>query len=626
MAFTVVPEAWAQKKKDTTLGEIKIHTRRNRTGDVRVNEFAPGQKITTIDSATLQQYQLQSLGNMLAQQVPVFMKAYGFNGLATLNFRGSSAAQSQVLWNGVPIQNAALGVADVSALPVLLMNKVNVLYGGSAALLGSGNVGGALLLESDAPVFDSGGRALSVNAGVGSFGQYMAGAKGSVSRRNWYVSAMAFGQMAQNNYPYINDTGGSTRMANSRLQSGAAMVHGAYKIAPGNVVGLTAWYQQYDRQIPPALFEPYSDKRQADGSLRLLADWHRKKNGSEWYAKASLIRDEMNYSYEAVKLHWDFITYQYYQEVGWRKQLSKYGQLLVFAPLQCSWITQPDSSVKGQQNRAALAAAYDIKLFRNRMDIAVNARGEVINDKSIFLPGASASFAIVRWLSVRANVQRTYRAPTLNELYYYPGGNRLLKPEQGWCEDAGYSIRAKIGKLSVQQDVSVYNRNIRDWIMWLGGAVWTPHNIAEVHSRGIETENNLSYAAGRWKIHLGVNTSYVLATTVNSYLYNDGSVGRQIPYAPRYNGQLNAGFTFGGFSFNYNHTYTGYRFITTDESSWITPYETGNIQLMYTTALRGHNMQLTGQCNNIYNRRYQVVNGRPMPGINWQLGIKYMIF
>ncbi len=624
--FAIGPAASAQKKKDTTLGEVKVHSKRNRTSNARINEFAPGQKITTIDSVTLQQYQLQSLGNLLAQQVPVFVKAYGFNGLATLNFRGSSAAQSQVLWNGVPIQNAALGVADVSALPVLFMNKVSVLYGGSAALLGSGNVGGALLLESDVPTFDSAGRSLSVNIGAGSFGQYMGGLKGSVSRRRWYLSAMAFGQSAQNNYPYVNDTGASVRMTNSKLQSGAAMVHGAYRIAAGNVVDLTAWYQQYDRQIPPALFEPYSDKRQVDGSLRLLADWHRKRSGSEWYAKSSLIRDEMNYSYKAVNLHWDFITWQYYQEIGWRKRFDKYGQLLLFTPAQLSWITQPDSSVKGQQNRAALAAAYDIKLISNRLDVAVNARGEIINDKSIFLPGANASFAITPWLSVRANVQRTYRAPTLNELYYYPGGNRQLKPEQGWCEDAGYSIRAKIGKLSIQHDLSVYNRNIHDWIIWLGGAVWTPHNIAEVHSRGIETENNLAYTAGKWKVHLGVNTSYVLATTVSSYLYNDGSVGRQIPYSPRYNGQLNLGFTFKGFTFNYNHTYTGYRFITTDESAWIMPYETGNVQLMYTTALHGHSLQLTGQCNNIYDRQYQVVNGRPMPGINWQIGVRYNIF
>ena len=623
----------AQSIKDTTLNEVKVHARHKVSNDTRINDFSPGQKVTTIDSATLQQYQLQSMANLLSQQTPVFIKSYGFNGLATLNFRGSSAAQSQVLWNGVPIQNAALGIADVSTLPVLFMNKVNIVYGGSAALWGSGNVGGALLLENNAPVFDSIGKSLSLSGGMGSFSQYSGGLKGSISRKRWYFSANVFAQTALDNFSYTNSSGAKVNMANSKLQSNAALLQAAYKISAQNVISLTAWYQQYDRQIPPALFETYSDKREIDGSLRLLADWHKKTDNNEWYAKSSFMGDEMNYSYEAVALHWDYITYQYYQEVGWKKQFHQYGQLLLFTPLQIAWITQPDSNKSKQQDKVALAGAYDFKHFNNRLDVAVNTRAELINEQSdttnskyIFLPGADASFAVTEWLGIRINAQRTYRTPTLNELYYYPGGNATLKPEQGWNEDAGYTVKFKLGKFSLYHDLSVYNRNIHDWIIWLGGAVWTPHNIAEVHSRGVETENKLVYTTGNWKIHIGANTSYVLATTVTSYIYNDGSVGKQIPYTPRYNGQVNIGFSYKRFYFNYNHTYTGYRFITSDESSYILPYQTGNVQLMYNTSIGGHSLQFIGQCNNIWNEQYQVVSDRPMPGINWQAGFKVGIF
>src|ERR1035438_3834455 len=127
---------------------------------------------------------------------------------------------------------------------------------------------------------------------------------------------------------------------------------------------------------------------------------------------------------------------------------------------------------------------------------------------------------------------------------------------------------------------------------------------------------------GKWKFHLGVNTAYVLATTVASYIYNDGSIGKQIPYTPRYNGQMNIGFNYRRLSVNYNHTYTGYRFTTSDESYYLMPYQTGNLQLMYEAAYRHHALLFTGQCNNIWNEQYQVVAYRPMPGINWLLGIK----
>ena len=58
---------------------------------------------------------------------------------------------------------------------------------------------------------------------------------------------------------------------NDNLQSLSALVQAAYKINAQNVISLSGWAQQYDRQIPPALFETYSVKNETDASLRLLA-------------------------------------------------------------------------------------------------------------------------------------------------------------------------------------------------------------------------------------------------------------------------------------------------------------------------------------------------------------------
>jgi len=614
----VATTVFAQQKHDT-LHTVHIHSKHKRSADIKLNEFASGQKVQSIDSNTLQQYAQQNVAALLSQQVPVFVKSYSFNGLATLSFRGASAAQSQVLWNGIPIQNAALGVADISSLPVQFMNKVNIVYGGSGALYGSGNVGGALLLEDDKPVFDTARRSLSVNAGGGSFGQYSGGIKGSISRRRWYIAGNVFAQTATNNYTYTNSAGNEQEMTNAKLQSKALILHTAYKINEQNSVGIAAWWQQYDRQIPPALFESYSVKKQQDKSIRVVADWQQEKEKYTLYAKASLIHDAIDYNDSAVQLHTSNAVFQYYQEVGWKRQLGNYGKLLLFAPIQISWL--PSGNDTQQQKRFALAAAYDVMVF-DRLEVSVQARAEKINTQNIFLPGAGAAYAITNWLAVRANVQRTYRMPTLNELYYFPGGNAALKPEQGWNEDAGYAVKTASDKFTFHHDASVFNRRLHDWILWLGGAVWTPHNIATVHSRGIETDNKITFAAGLWRLHMAVGTSYILSTTAESYLPNDGSIDKQIPYTPRYNGRMNIGFSRGRLYANYNHTYTGYRFITTDESSWLQPYQTGNVLAMYTLPLKDHQLQLTAQCNNVWNQHYSVAGFRPMPGINWLGGLK----
>jgi iron complex outermembrane receptor protein len=615
-------------QKVDTLKEVKVHGWRKRNANnEKINTFAPGQKLVSIDTLTLQQYHLQNIANMLAQQTPVFVKSYGFNSIATLNFRGSSAAQSQVLWNGVPIQNASSGIADVSTLPVMLMNKVNIVYGSAAALLGSGNVGGALLLENDAPVFDSNRKStLSVSAGAGSFAQYMGGLNAAYSTRKWYFALNGLVQTAQNNFSYINDTGKTEKLTNSRLRSGAVMAEADYKIADNNIVGIKAWYQHYLREVPPALFETGSDKRQTDASLRLLGDWNKQTVTTHWYAKTSFIKDEVDYTDPSIPYTTRNPAYQLFGEVDWDYALSSRSNLLLFIPLQYSWMSI-DTGGQKAQSRIALAGAYKISMFQDKLNAALNARDEQINSTNVFLPGISASYMLTHWLQLRANAQRTYRMPSLNELYFNPGGNPDLKPEQGWGEDAGYELKTKLtNNLSLYSDGSVFNRQIHDWIIWLGGVIWTPHNIAIVHSRGVETENRLEWGLGNWKLHLGVNTAYTIATTVSSYIPNDGSVGKQIPYTPRYNGQANIGFTYKRLYFNYNHTYTGYRFITTDESEYTLPYQTGNVSALYNCTLGSHRLQLSAQVNNIWNEHYQVVAFRPMPGINWLLGIKYNIF
>ena len=475
---------FSQSQTTDTLKEARIIAKPTTTADAKINAFAPGQKVVAIDSITLQQYHMQSVSNLLSQQLPVFTKSYSFNGISTLSFRGSSAAQSQVLWNGVPIQNAALGIADISTLPVMFMTRVNVLYGGSSALYGSGNVGGALLLENELPVFDSGKKHLALSGGAGSFGQYSGGLDGSLSGKKWYLSVKGLVQTAENNFPYTNDFGRVINTTNSALQSEALMVNAAYKTGQQSILSLSAWLQQYNREIPPATFEIGSQKKQTDQSLRFLLDWTKRTEKNSWYVKTAFTRDAIQYDDAPIGLHSISQSNQYYQEDGLRRRGKKNGQWLLFIPLQISWMTEPLRNETKHQFRLALAGAYSTKLWHDRLNIAANARAEAVGDAEYVLPGADASFVLTKWLAIRANVQRTYRAPTLNELYYYPGGNPYLKPEQGWNEDAGYTVKWKQGNLVIYHDLSAYTRDIQDWIIWIGGAIFTPHNIGRVHSRG----------------------------------------------------------------------------------------------------------------------------------------------
>lgn len=609
--------------QDKQLQEVRVRKKQRKDQpDPKLRDYAPGMQIISIDSGLLQRYRMQQLSQLLSQQVPVFIRSYGINSIATLNFRGSSAAQSQVLWNGVPLNNASLGMTDVSQLGVQLFDRIDIAYGGSSALLGSGNVGAAILLGNADSVSDSSKRHILAFE-AGSFSQYKLSLRKTARYKGWTADGRIMLQTAKNNFPHTDLDGKQQTMTHARLGSGSAMLRLNGRTGAHSRLGLSAWYQRYDREIPAAFFEAFSAKKQQDASLRFLLDWHRQKTEkSSCYVRSAFFRDRMQYQDSTVNLNTTNHTYQYYLEAGWSQQLNRNQRLMIFSPVNISWMRPEKDSMTRYQYRTALAAAYHYQAFSSRLEAAANIRIERIDDRLIALPGLNAAFRLLPSLSIRANVQKSFRAPSLNELYYVPGGNKNLKPEHGWNTDAGYTFKIRVHRaLLLRHELSVFNRVIHDWILWFGGSIWTPHNIASVHSRGLESVNSLQWQSGKWQLYAGLNTSFVLATTRSSYIPGDGSIGKQIPYTPRYLGQANLGIAFHKLSLHYNHTYTGYRFITVDESQFLEPFQTGNLMLNYTWQRPALNLSLL--INNIWQTQYQVVSFRPMPGINYLLGASW---
>ncbi|WP_118972742.1 TonB-dependent receptor [Taibaiella koreensis] len=635
----------AQPLQDT-LKEVRITEQHRDTADVR-QLFTAGQQTQSIEKVYRDLYRSQSLANLLSQQTPVFVKSYGINGIATLSLRGASAAQSTVLWNGVPILNPALGVADISILTTGLFDRISLQYGSSAALFGSGNVGGALLLEQYPATFIN-DKLVDLTLGGGSFGRRDMGAKALWQNGHWRISLRGFYQHATNDFLYTDGLQEERKLSNAQLTAGGGLLTADYKLGKqrvgDQVLSVQLWYQQYQREIPPALFEQYSVKKQTDASLRSQLSWYKQGKRSYFYAKASLNREYLRYE-DSVVLpdNRNHIT-QYYQELGWKYRLDapeanrKYQHsILLFSPLQYAVAKGNNISSKESQFRPAIVLTYSLSAWKGRLKANAALRQEWVNGAAApLLPGAGADFSLLEMehqrvglrMGLQGNVQRSYRIPTLNELYYFPGGNVNLKPEQGWNVDGGYSFVFLLHNghsgslLHIDHQVHAFNRNIHDWVYWLGGAIWTPYNIAEVHSRGIETDNTIRLTTGPVQWHVGMKYAYVISTTVSSYQPNDGSAGKQIPYAPRYNGQANAGCTVGRLFINYNHTYTGYRFVTVDESQYLEPYQTGNLQLMYQWAPGNYRLGLSGQVQNLWNTRYEVVNARPMPGRYFLLSLQ----
>lgn len=643
--------AFAQQSRDTLQDVMILAPEMKSRGDLRQN-FTAGQSTLTFDSTIRSFYKALSLSELIEEQSPVFVKTYGVNSLSTLAIRGASAAQSAVLWNGVPVNNAALGVSDISLLNGGLFSDVSLQYGGSAALFGSGNVGGALLLDDGLPDFKK-HRSLSLNLSAGSFGYQNALLSTNWQNQRWHIGLKAFYQSANNDFSFVNDSGTIKKMSNAALSGVGGVLNVDYLWPPSEnekilrqVISFKIWWQRYDREIPPALFESSSVKNQNDRSLRSLLSWRQDRNRTVLYAKLSFNKDDMHYQDGFVLPDNDNGVQQWYAELGTQWQINNplrhaYWQhkLMLFVPVLYAFADGDNLNKTEFQFRPAVAGTYQLQSNDSRYRFNVALRQEWWTKQSSFLPGMNTKIRIFNLHNVQhhlsldllANVQKSFRAPNLNELYFSPGGNPDLKPERGWNESGGLLIQFNSGKITEKpndytwrfsNNSTYFNRNIKDWIYWLGGAIWTPHNLAEVHSRGLETESKITWHRQQTTLSLGLKTAYVLATTTASYLPGDGSIGKQIPYTPRYNGAINLGFGWRHLLLNYNHHYTGYRFVTTDESQYLKPFQTGNFQVAYTITIVDYAISINAQLRNMWNSHFEIVNGRPMPGRNFLIGLE----
>ncbi|MEZ4935686.1 MAG: Plug domain-containing protein, partial [Saprospiraceae bacterium] len=133
-----------------------------------IRQQTTGERQEFWQTDNLQNHTSNNLGELLSMQSGVFVKSYGLGSSATTSIRGGSAGHTQVIWNGLPVQNPMLGQLDFSLIPVGFVDKMTIAFGGNTATWGSGAIGGTVFLENE--VVDKQGFTIKSRSELGSFG------------------------------------------------------------------------------------------------------------------------------------------------------------------------------------------------------------------------------------------------------------------------------------------------------------------------------------------------------------------------------------------------------------------------------------------------------------------------
>jgi iron complex outermembrane receptor protein len=568
-----------------------------------------------------------SLGTLLSRLTPAFIKQYGPGGLSSPSLRGTGAAHTALIWNGINLQSSMNGQQDLSLIPALMFDNFLVQEGSANAAWGSGAIGGSIFLENKMPSKPL----IRFGSSIGSYGLSQQFGDFTYGSERIRLRTKVFSSRAINNFKYKDVSLPDQpihHQQNASSETYGIMQDVSLKSGKRSTFDASLWYQQALRHIPPILTVPYSVAHQFDKSIRANARYTYEKGKMRLKVNLALLDEFIHFKDSMLLQDAENRSRSYINEVSISNDLHR-NHHVEFGVIYTLTEALADGYGlhKRHQNRPALFASIRSHWFKRKTVTLLSLRQEFLNGKSIQpQPSLSASHELFPILKLRTQLAGTFRIPTLNDLYWAPGGNPALEPEQGISAEGGFDLNLDFFKkrlvLFLQPGI-FYNR-VNNWIQWSPSAnYWSPSNLQSVESRGMELKAHVEM-----KFNDSQSLSlFMHAQHVNSRIdKNDHShdlEGKQLIYIPAQTSSSGLSFNLRRFCISVLHNYVSERFVTTDNSEFLPSYHLFHLNASYSIEFGSMSCNLFSQLNNIGNETYHVVLRRPMPMRTWQAGIHF---
>lgn len=606
----------AQHSNDTLpIPEVEITANRE-------SLFSAGGKITTIDSVTKANYITTDLSELLTENSTAFIKSYGSGGIATIAFRGTEARHTSVLWNGFNLNSPTLGLCDFALVPVNFSEKINVVHGSASSLFGTSAIGGIINLQN-VPEFFSGIK-LSYTGTAGSFGSNENILNADAGVKNFLSATHLVYDKSKNNFPFKNFYHQTQKQQHARFDNIGVLQNFYLRLNTTDVISSGIWYQVTEREIPPLMTVSESTAEQKDSVLRIFLQYKKVLKKSSFDIRAAYFDEYELYTDPGFKIYAPYKNKSYRAETEERFYIT--NKLILnaggsFGRYRAD-VKEYDNSVR--QNYFAFFAGLRFD-FNNGFQITCDARKDFTeNQNSPIAPSAGIEKTIFQnHITLKAKGGKNFNLPGLNDLYWVPGGNTDLKPENGWSYEGGLEIHP-LKKNNLLFEATYFSSLINDWIQWQPTAFgyYSPQNLKQVYARGIEC--SLNYTT-RWKkIDFSASGNYAFTKSTNRktvQVLGEETIGRQLIYIPEHNANAHASMGFRKFTLTYTHVYIGVRYTTSDNLISLPFCHFANLQIQKNFVLKKNSLGIFFTVNNLFDENYQVIAYRAMPGRNYSAGL-----
>ena len=566
--------------------------------DANLKTFNTGQKQLRISDSTIARQNF-SLTDLLQRQTPVYLRQNGYGMVSSASFRGTTASQTAVLWNGVNINSSLTGQTDFNTLLTANFSSIDVKFGGGSILYGTGAIGGSVHLNQN----------LSKNVEEQHQFQSAYGSFNTFETRYAYQNQfddlkfkLAFARRQSNNDFDIPSQDRQNQNGQFEMNSLDAVVR--LDIDDDNVLSYFSNFSFGERNF--SVIRPTDPQTKYDNvDTRNMIEWQSTSDKIQSKLKLAYLTEQFTFfdnlsrnSSSSSEVATQWIQY----ELMYNLNAMKIKAILNYQNAQA----EGNQLAIAERDVAGVSFLFQHQLT-DQWNYELTLRQDVNDDfENPFLFSVGSRYQFNERWSLRGHASRNYRLPTFNDLFWANGGNPNLTPETAY--------QAEVGGMYDYQDFRIsltgFYNDITNMIRWLpdNTGIWRPQNTDEVMTYGLETSVNYTYQiADQQSVVFNTNFSYTVS--------EDQNTGNQLIYVPFYLANANATYRLDRWDFGLSWLYNGSVFTQTNNNPdrKVEAFNLFDMQISrrFPKLL---NSRLSLRTSNLFDLAYEAVDNRPMPG------------
>jgi outer membrane cobalamin receptor len=575
----------------------------------------------------------RDLGELL-QTTPgvVITQAGGAGATSHVSIRGSGSNEVLVLVDGVPLNSAISGEADLSQIPLEAVERVTVRTGAQSARYGGRAMAGVIEVETRRPTNDA-----SLLLRTGAWGEHEASAALGATRptgsRRTSGSITADYRTVEGDFPYDVPAvrgGGSARRINSGMTSrettGAISLDG-----DSSSSSLRGSWQESRRGMAGSIVQPSSTGRQDQSRRSAGLDTRWRHGWFGWNATGDVAHEGAAFQDRAPPFGTAYAdtvnatatTASSSLDLGRGASSGSLGAEARGLDLGSTMLA-PNAPHWQRLLGAWANARTAIDLGR---DFNLGADAGARLDASSLIAGTVASPRIAATLSRGAAVASVslgsgYAPPSLADQFFHEGvqvrANPGLEPERTRRDLEGRLgiHETNAGPFTLAGDVALYRSNIDGMILWQPDFqfIWSPSNF-DVRRSGWELSGRSALRAA------GLDVQGILNHT--DVVYVGPVLTGQVAYRPRVTGSITAGLTRRAVRLETTTQYVGARrTVPGSPLNSLDPYWLTDAKVSRSMARRAWMIDAIAGVENLFDRPASMLVDYPFPGRTWTISLR----